>query len=165
LRRVEGRNAMRVRGSGRRQSRLSRAALLLGLGALSAAGARADAAESLPGVGDVVIRSNGGQIYLSESGMEFQELQIADATLLRVLQQLIAESGTDAGRRAIRLPPLILAGDGGSGFHWAPADRTAPAASRKARIKPHAPVKAGGGASPERTQPVGRPAGGGSAKG
>jgi hypothetical protein len=137
---------MRVRGSGRRQSRLSGAALLLGLGALSAAGAPADAAESHPGVSDVVIRTDGGRIYLSEGGREFQELHIADPAQLRRLQRLIAGSGTDAGLRGARLQPLILAGDGGAGFHWAPANKSRPTASRHGGPKQPAPAKAGTGA-------------------
>src|SRR5229473_2827886 len=92
-------NAMWGRGSGRRWLRLpSRVALLLGLGALSAAGARTDAAEAQPGVGDMVIRSDGGRIYLAEDGSNFQELQISDPAQLRALKLLIAEGGTDAWR-------------------------------------------------------------------
>src|SRR5207302_5224366 len=78
-RRREG--AMRIRGWLRLPSRL---ALLLGLGALSAAGARADAAEPDPGstrgtgFGDTLIRSEGGRVFLSEGGGEFRQLQLAD---------------------------------------------------------------------------------------
>jgi len=150
-------NAMWGRGSGRRWVRLpSRVALLLGLGALSAAGARADAAESRPGVGDMVIRSDGARIYLAEDGSDFQELQINDPVRLRALQLLIAESGTDAGRDGARLRPLILAGDGGAGFHWAPADNSGRAASQHRQPKLRTPTKGGTPGQPE--QPGG-PAG------
>src|SRR5688572_11452223 len=105
---------MRVSRSGGRWLRLpSRIALLLGLGALSAAGARADAALDRPGcgveplshgdpanVGELLIRAEGGRIYLAEGGLaegaEFRELQLRDIPEAHLLQQLIEENGASA---------------------------------------------------------------------
>lgn len=108
----------------------SRIALLLGLGALSVAGARADSAEAQPdaglaaGFGDLLVRAEGGRIYLSEGGKGFHEVQMGDTAPARRLRQLLEKDGAVAGPADIRLRPTILAGSGGSGFHWAPVGKT-----------------------------------------
>ena len=128
---------MRVSQSPRRWLRLpSRIALLLGLGALSTAAARADAGQGQPDAGiapftqgqqarpgELLIRTEGGRIYLSEGGSEFHELQLVDTAHASMLKQLLENNGAEQAA-GIRLTPMLLAGDGGSGFHWAPADRT-----------------------------------------
>jgi hypothetical protein len=114
----------------------------------------------------MVIRSDGGRIYLAENGTDFRELQINDPAQLRALQLLIAESGTAVGRDGARLRPLILAGDGGSGFHWAPADNSGRAASQHRQPKLRAPTKAGAPGQPEQPGgPAGAAITGGSRKG
>jgi hypothetical protein len=143
---------MRVYWSLRRWLGLpSRLALLLGLGALSAAGARADAALDRPGAGgapiphdnpasvgpasrgpassgpanggELLIRAEGGRLYLAEGGGEFQELRLRDMPEAVLLKQLV--EGNGAGAAGIRLGPMILAGAGGDGFHWPPGGRPA----------------------------------------
>jgi hypothetical protein len=130
---------MRVFWSERRWLRLpSRVALMLGLGALSAASARADTGLDQPGAGiaplahgdqaslsDLLIRTEGGRIYLSEAGGEFQELRLRDMPEAHLLKQLLDSNGAAAGTAGIRLGPTILAGDGGDGFHWPPRGRSA----------------------------------------
>ena len=112
----------------------SRVALLLGLGALSAAGARANSAEAQPGAslaqgaGEVMVRADGGRIYLSEDGKTFEELQLGDTEAARHLRRLLENHGAAAS--GIRLHPMIFAGAGGEGFHAAPpaeSARTTPA--------------------------------------
>lgn len=105
----------------------SRIALILGMGALSTAGARADAPEIGPGAtvspagrGDLSIRSEGGRIYLSEGSGEFHELPLGDTPEARHLRQLLDRSAAAANPSGLRLSPTILAGGGGSGFHWNP---------------------------------------------
>ena len=113
-----------------------RIALVLGMGALSTAGARADAAEqnSLTSLGDslgdVLIRSEGGRIFLSEGAGE-TELRLGQtperARLLRLL-----EAHGPGGLKLDRDPRLIMSGGGGSGFgFWEPrksaSDKPAPA--------------------------------------
>jgi hypothetical protein len=121
---------MPIPRSVRRWLRLpGRAALVLGLGALTTAAARADMpgpSQSHPtALGDLVIRSEGGKIYLSEGGRDFQELQLSDTAEARHLKQLIEERGEAQGTPHLRLNPTILAGGGGSGFHWwGAADKT-----------------------------------------
>jgi hypothetical protein len=131
---------MRVFWSVRRWLRLpSRIALLLGLGALSAAAARADTGLDQAGegiaplahrdqasLGDLVIRTEGGRIYLSEGGGEFHELRLRDIGEAHLLQQLVQRNGATVGAAGIRLAPTILAGDGGAGFHWPPTGKLAP---------------------------------------
>jgi hypothetical protein len=94
----------------------SRLALTLGLGAAAVVGARADAPADHEriGPGDVLIRSEGGKIYLSEGGTE-TELRLGATPqrdrLLRLLQ--------DRGPGGVKLDPdprLIMSGGGGTGF-------------------------------------------------
>ena len=112
----------------------SRIALLLGLGALSVTGAAAGAPEptadpTTPPASekdrlnfvDLVIRSEGGRIYLSEGCGEFKALRLADTAEAQLLKEILERQG--ATSTAIRLKTTILAGSGGDGFHWAPATR------------------------------------------
>jgi hypothetical protein len=150
---------MRVSWSLRRLLRLpSRIALLLGLGALAAAGARADSglgqagAGIAPlslgdgvGLGDVLIRTEGGRIYLSEGGGEFQELRLHDLPESRLLTQLLERDGAAQGSTGIRLSPMLLAGSGGNSFNWAPGGKTdqpdkGSAARQNSRDKAGAPA-------------------------
>jgi hypothetical protein len=96
----------------------SRLALTLGLGAAAVGGARADtpADHERIGPGDVLIRSEGGKIYLSEGGAE-TELRLGATPerdrLLRLLQ--------DHGPAGVKLdldPRLIMSSGGGAGFFW-----------------------------------------------
>lgn len=105
----------------------SRIALILGVGALSATGARADhpADRRDPAVapepcGDLVIRSERGKIYLSEAGREFREVALGNTPEARRLKQLLESTGSAAAPGGLRLSPMLLAGGGGAGFHWAP---------------------------------------------
>jgi hypothetical protein len=138
----------------------SRIALLLGLGALSAAGARADtgqeqlsagAAPLAEGhqarLGEALIRTEGGRIYLSEGGGEFHELPLADTTHARMLKQLLENNGAEEAA-GLRLTPMLLAGDGGEGFHWAPVDNTGSSGKRSGVYRARPPAKAAAPAGP-----------------
>ena len=130
-----------------------RIGLLLGLGALSIAGARADTApmptSHSPDLGGLSIRSEGGRIYVSENGGDFQEIRLGDTREAHRLAELLARRDTGADRAAIALHPLILAGSGGDGFHWTspprgkdaarPADGGRDGRSRPAAGAPSAP--------------------------
>lgn len=91
-------------------------AMALGLGALSTAGARTDLAEAhqRASLGDGMIRSEGGKIFLSEGGRE-TELRLSATPqrdhLLRVLEQY-----GPAGIKLNADPRLIMSGSGGAGF-------------------------------------------------
>ena len=93
-----------------------RIALILGLGALSTAGARADAAEGhqRADLGDVLIRAGGGKIYLSESGRE-TELRLSATPQRDHLLRLLQQHGAP-GVKLDRDPRLIMSGGGGTGF-------------------------------------------------
>jgi hypothetical protein len=104
-----------------------RVALILGMGALTNASVRADLPETGPGSavspiarGDLVIRSEAGKIYLSERGGEFREVPLGDTPEARHLRQLLGRNDAAAGPAGLRLSPTLLAGGGGSGFHWNP---------------------------------------------
>jgi hypothetical protein len=112
----------------------SRIALLLGLGALSATGASASAPETAadppnsstsekdpPNFADLVIRSEGGRIYLAEGGGPFKALGLGDTAEAQLLKEIVERQG--ATPTAIRVKATILAGAGGDGFHWAPVTR------------------------------------------
>jgi len=93
-------------------SRLRKWALVTGLGALSPIAAQA--AQPADGA---MLRLDGGRIYLSEAGGAFQELALGDTTEAQALRQMLA-----AHPDGVRLGPTILAGSGGCGYHWTPAD-------------------------------------------
>ena len=114
----------------------SRLALLLGVGALSAAGVRADAAtieqgqqpprmpqRSVANFADLRIWSAGGRVYLSDCGAEATELRLSDTAEARRLRDLLERHGATEAGAGIRLDRMILAGGGGDGFHWAPPGR------------------------------------------
>jgi hypothetical protein len=123
---------MRVSWSLRRWLRLpSRLALLLGLGALSAAGAQANTAEvrvgneptrvpqqSAKSFGELLIWSDGGRIYVSESGKEAQELRLGDTAEARHLKQLLERDGAAPDSPRALPHRMILVGGGGEGIHW-----------------------------------------------
>jgi len=97
-----------------------RVALILGLGALSTAGARADTPDQgrQAALGDLLIRSVGGKIYLSESGQEFQPLQLSDTPAARHFRQLVETRMGPRGTVDAQAKSTVLAGGGGSGFSW-----------------------------------------------
>jgi hypothetical protein len=111
----------------------SRIALLLGLGAFSAAGARADTGavgagdaplpvpqQSAKTFGDLLIWNQGGRIFVAEPGKEAAQLPLGDTAEARRLRLLLEQDGaTAAAPRALR-DRIILVGSGGEGFHWAP---------------------------------------------
>lgn len=127
----------------RRWRRLpGRAALLVGLGALSATGARADTPAPPPGTGagDLQLHSEGGRIWLAEGSGELHELALGDTAEARRLKELI-EARESAGNLApLRLRPTILAGGGGMGFSW------------WSHPKPEGPVKADASGKPDKAQ-------------
>src|SRR5271169_2292194 len=93
-----------------------RAALILGLGALSGAAARGDTpdqAHHTP-VGNLQIRSEGEKIFLTEGGQE-TELRLSATPQRDHLLRLLEEHGA-AGVRLDPDPRLIMSGGGGSGF-------------------------------------------------
>jgi hypothetical protein len=116
----------------------SRIALLLGLGALSAAGAKADTGEVDPGrgptrvpqqsvktFGDLLVWSEGERIYVAEPGREPRELPLGDTPETRHLRQLLRRDGaTKESPRALH-DRIILVGGGGAGFQWVPAQHPA----------------------------------------
>src|SRR4029077_18873098 len=106
---------MAVRRSVRKRLRLpGGAALILGLGALSTAGAQADTQVSQPASGDASVRSDGGKIYLSEGGRE-TELRLGATPQRDRLVRLLDEQGS-AGVKLGSDPRLIMSGGGGTGF-------------------------------------------------
>jgi hypothetical protein len=150
----------------------SRVALLLGLGALSAAGAKADTPDlgkepmrvpqhSAKTFGELRIWNDDGRIFVSEAGREAQELRLGDTAEARHLRQLLARDGAAAESPHILQDRIILVGGGGDGFHWAPAGKTRtsgkPAASGTAgfgAVNPRVPVQT---APPENTGAPSKP--------
>jgi hypothetical protein len=92
-------------------SRLRKWALLTGLGALSPV-----AAQAAQPVDGVIVRLDGDRVYLSDDGA-FQELALGDTAEAQALRQMLS-----AHPDGVRLNPTILAGSGGCGYHWTPAD-------------------------------------------
>lgn len=102
-----------------RRTSLRKWARLAGLGAVLPVVAQAHAATATD---SAVIRLDGDRLYLAEAGGAFQELRLGDTQEARALRALLAEQGGAAG---IGLSPTILAGSGGCGYHWIPADSDA----------------------------------------
>jgi hypothetical protein len=118
-----------------------RLALLLGIGALSAAGANPDAAQAHTGkepdrapqqsansFTEVRIWTEEGQIYLAEPGKAGEELCLGDTVEARHLRQLLEQHGATDSTRRVLLNRIILVGGGGCGFDWTPADKSRPVA-------------------------------------
>ena len=91
-----------------------RVALILGLGALSTAGAQADTPPGPRASSDTCLRSDGGKIYLSEGGRE-TELKLGATQQRDRLMRLLEEHGP-AGVKLDSDPRLIMSGGGGTGF-------------------------------------------------
>ena len=109
----------------------SRIALLLGFGALSAAGARADAMlpvrapqQSAKSFGELRIWTEAGRIYAAEIGKEAEEIQFGNTTEAHRLRELLEREGATAKSPRVLSDRMILVGGGGCGFDWAPADKS-----------------------------------------
>jgi hypothetical protein len=111
----------------------SRIALLLGIGAISAASGQADTMpidqgehltrvpqQSVKTFGELRVWSEEGRIYLSESGGAARELPLGDTAEARLLRQLLERDGAVADAPQVLQHRIILVGGGGNGFHWAP---------------------------------------------
>jgi len=116
-----------------------RIAALLGMGALSVAGAQPVAAEpdlgkgpmrvpqqSAKSFGEVRIWSEAGRIYISEGGSDARELQLGDTPQARHLKDLLEREGAVAGSPRVLQHRLILVGGGGSAVHWGGAASSNP---------------------------------------
>src|SRR5579862_5870027 len=110
----------------------SRIALALGIGAISAAGAKADVKpfdrsepasrvpqQSVKVFGELRVWSEEGRIYLSEGDQEARELRLDDTPEARHLRALLERDGAVAGAPRVLPHRIILVGGGGSGFDWA----------------------------------------------
>jgi hypothetical protein len=131
----------------------SRIAVLLGMGALSATGAQPAMAEpelgkgpmrvpqrSAKSFGEVLIWSEDGRIYFSESGNKAQELRLGDTPQARHLRELLVREGAVAESPRVLQHRLILVGGGGSAIHWGgaqPSDTPDIASNEPALRGPH----------------------------
>lgn len=115
----------------------SRIALLLGFGALSAAGAQANATEvdtsskpervpqqSGKAFGELAVWTEEGRVYVSESGKPAQELSLGNTAEAAYLRELLERDGANAASPHLVPDRIILVGGGGSGIGWVPADRS-----------------------------------------
>jgi len=110
----------------------SRIALMLGLGALSVAGAKADTGgEVHPGrdgarpplreanaLGGLQVWSEAGRIYMSEAGRPTEELQLGNTAEADLVRQLLERDGATAAKPRVLHDRVKLAGTGGAGLHW-----------------------------------------------
>jgi hypothetical protein len=108
----------------------SRIALLFGLGTLSLAGAKADAAGDAgsggdaarvphqSALGDLLIWCEAGRIYVSEAGKAAEELPLGNTAEAELLKQLLGQGGATAAKPRVLRDGFMLAGAGGAGFSW-----------------------------------------------
>jgi hypothetical protein len=138
----------------------SRGALILGLGALPTTALQADAPEqnTPTSFGNVLMRTEGGKIYLSEGGKKFQELQLRDSAEARFLKQLLEQNGTATAPAGLLLNPTIFAGGGGTGFSWwnikkSATDKPAPTLQDPSQVTAP-PSRPDQGSAPREQNPV-----------
>jgi hypothetical protein len=103
--------------------------LALGLGALVAGEARADRPASIdaaqPARSEVVLRTEGDRIYISERGDAFRELLLGDTPEATVLRRLLQQAGAE--RVTVPVGSLVVANGGGNASGMkpkAPSDET-----------------------------------------
>jgi len=113
----------------------SRAALLLGLSALSTTGVQADTRQPASASGpeslsqerlasdQLRLWSDGERLYVSERGAT-EVFDLGDSAEARHLHRLLQEQGTAMASDGMRFDRIILAGGGGDGFHWTPAAKS-----------------------------------------
>jgi hypothetical protein len=105
-----------------------RGALALGFGTLFAGGAQA-AAPAL-GLGEVVVRTEGDRIFVSQGGSIFEELSLRDTPEAAYLRKLLGEAGAAAG--AVTLPAgSFVVANGGSGVSGTKPSPKKPKKKRK----------------------------------
>ena len=115
----------------------SRIALLLGLGALSAAGADANTGEAYTATdgvprqdatafADLRIWTEGGRIYIAEPGKPGEDLCLGDTLEARHLRQLLEQQGATAASRHVPFGRMLLVGGGGCGFDWPQPEKGRP---------------------------------------
>jgi hypothetical protein len=155
----------------------SRIALLLGFGALSAAGAQADATEvdhgskpervpqqSGKAFGELAVWTEAGRVYVSESGKPARELSLGNTAEAAYLRELLERNGANATSPSVVPDRVILVGGGGAGIGWVPADKSqapagsaAPDGTSAGRTAPGGPAATGFGRAtprpPARTAP------------
>src|SRR5215470_4292369 len=115
----------------------SRVALLMGLGALSVAGAKADAVgegssgdatrapqQSAKTFGDLLIWSDAGRIFVSEAGKPAEELHLGKTAEAEALRQLLGRDGATAATPQELRDRIILVGGGGNALHWKPPSQS-----------------------------------------
>jgi hypothetical protein len=122
-----------MRASMRNRLRLpGRVALLLGLGALSVAGAKANTPgttqpgndgavspqQSAKAVAELLIWRDDGRIYVSEAGKPAEELQLGETAEAALLGQLLDSQDATAANPYKMHDRIILVGGGGCGFAW-----------------------------------------------
>jgi hypothetical protein len=129
----------------------SRVALLLGLGAISVAGARAATSEadlakdpgrlpqqSVKRFGELLVWHDRGRIYVSEANKQAEELRLGDTAEARLLRELLQRDGATAAAPRLLSDRIILVGGGGMGISW--TGRPAPDTS----AQPGSSAKTGG---------------------
>jgi hypothetical protein len=131
---------MRISTAARKLTGLpSRIALLIGIGALSVGGAKADAPATTPlpnsvteRSGELCLWSEGGAVYLAEQDGRARRLPLGDTAEAQGLRELLQRRGATDAQTGIRLDRMLLAGAGGDGFHWTPPQHTATTARQPA---------------------------------
>lgn len=105
--------------------RMNRLAACLGIGALFAPVAQAGVAPSAADAaapqghavaGALLVRLEGGQIFVSEGGRPFERLDLKDSTEADHLRALLEEMGGDKGAVPAHIGRSVVA-DGAAGWH------------------------------------------------
>jgi hypothetical protein len=104
----------------------------VGLGAVlsSAPGPAAALAPETPGASAVVLKHEGGAVFLSQAGRPFERLELGDTPEMRELLSVLRQLSPDGSAVTIPLDQSIVAGGGASVHKPRPAARSAPPSDR-----------------------------------
>jgi hypothetical protein len=121
---------------------------VLGLGALLAGDARADASQLLPtkaarepsgrlvfSSDEVAIRIEGEKIYISQYGRGFEELHLGDVPEAANLRRLLRDAGAVGRSVSIPIGSMIVASGGGSGKGDKPKQESSSEATDPGKVK------------------------------
>lgn len=150
----------------------SRVALLLGLGALSTAGAQANIGGEISrdagpvsgtersGCAGLSLSIQGGRLYVSEDGRSTEELRLRNTEEARRLLNMLEQIGARNGVPSVSLDRMLLAGGGGNGISWARVPKTtAPSKPLPVDAIPKRPSSSKPtGAAPRTSNPTGKTA-------
>jgi len=123
-------------------------AIALGVGALFAGSAQAERLEAQPikatpeqsrgsasSANEVAIRIDGNNVYISQNGSLFEQVQLGDTPEAAHLKKLLRDAGADGQSISVPIGATIVASGGGSGKGEKPKEKTSSDKADPAKAK------------------------------